>query len=96
MINRILEPLLPLLAKLAPLKRYRLLLFLAFIVAAYGYLLLQINAATNIAPAASTEVTTARATPHIDQTVVNQLQQLQDNSVSAKALFNQARTNPFQ
>ncbi|MDB5170288.1 MAG: hypothetical protein JWN82_684 [Candidatus Saccharibacteria bacterium] len=83
-----------LLAKLELLKRYRIVLFVAFVLALYGYLALQTSKAVNVEPAPDTA--TAKTTPHIDPTVVKQLQQLQDNSVSVKALFNDARTNPFQ
>lgn len=84
-----------LLAKLAPLKRYLALIFVVFVLALYGYLILQTNHAANVAPGAAQNVT-AKPTPHIDPDVVSQLQQLQDNSVSVQALFNEARTNPFQ
>ena len=62
---------------------YSLLVFLLFVALLYGFVLLRINSLGN-------------AQTHIDQTVVNQLQSLQDNSVSVQTLFNQARNNPFQ
>ncbi len=34
--------------------------------------------------------------PHISQTTVNKIQQLQNNNVNVQSLFNQARQNPFQ
>jgi hypothetical protein len=84
------------LAKLQLLKPYRVLLFVLFVLSLAGYLLLQTNNATNVQPTADQTMTITKPTPHIDQAVVEQLQQLQDNSVSVKALFNEARTNPFQ
>lgn len=84
------------LARLAVLKRYRLIIFIVFVVGIYGYLVLQINSATSVEPATSQEVTAAQSSPKLDPEVVKQLQELQDNSVSVKALFNQARTNPFE
>jgi hypothetical protein len=60
--------------------------------------LLKINSLSNVQPS-STVVTSQVKTvaiPQIDPTVVKQIQNLQDNSVSVQALFNQARTNPFQ
>lgn len=78
------------------LKPYRVLLFVLFVVSLAGYLLLQTNHATNVQPSADQTLTSTKRTPHIDQAVVEQLEQLQDNSVSVKALFNEARTNPFQ
>lgn len=83
-------------AKLQLLKPYRVLFFLIFVMTLAGYLLLQTDKATNAQPTAAQTMTITKTTPHIDQAVVEQLQQLQDNSVSVKALFNEARTNPFQ
>jgi hypothetical protein len=60
--------------------------------------LLRINTLGSTQPssdAVTSQVQAARI-PHIDQSVVRQLQSLQDNSVSVKSLFNQARANPFQ
>jgi len=79
-------------------RRYGLVLFLVFVALIYGFVLLRINSLTNAQPSAdavSSQVKAARI-PHIDQSVVQQLQSLQDNSVSVKSLFNQARDNPFQ
>ena len=77
--------------------KLRAYLFVGLLVLLYSFIIIrfislnaimpttkQINAASNI------------TSPHIDQTTVNKIQQLQDNSVSVKALFNQARQNPFQ
>jgi hypothetical protein len=36
-----------------------------------------------------------QTTPHIDPAIVQKIKQLNDNSVSAHALFNQSRQNPF-
>ncbi len=82
-------------ARLAPLKRYLIPFFAVFVLALYGYLIMQTKNATNVQPSAAKD-TAVKPTPHIDQNVVEQLQQLQDNSVSVQALFNDARTNPFQ
>jgi hypothetical protein len=83
-------------AKLSLLKPYRVLLFTLFVLSLAGYLLLQTNRATNMQPTADQATAITKSTPHIDEAVVEQLQQLQDNSVSVQALFNEARTNPFQ
>ena len=77
---------------------YSLLAFLVFVALLYGFVFLRINNLSSAQPTAdavSSQVKAAQL-PHIDQTVVNQLQSLQDNSVSVQALFNQARSNPFQ
>ena len=86
-----------LIQRLKFISRYRVLLFIVFVVSLFGFLVLRINQAVNVTPAASSQTTTAQvATPRIDPKVVQQLQQLQDNNVSVQALFDQARTNPFQ
>lgn len=82
--------------KLKPLNRYKVLLFVAFVALLYGYVLLQINQATNTQPAPDQAVAAGHTSPHIDEATIQRLQQLQDNSVNVKALFNEARTNPFE
>lgn len=80
------------------LMRYSLVAFLVFVGLLYGFLLLRITALNGQQPTQaqiSSHVQAAQI-PHIDQAVVKQLQSLQDNSVSVQALFNQARSNPFQ
>lgn len=88
-------PNLPFLTKLQPLWRYRVVLFIVFIAGLSVYLVFQINAAVNVA-ASDPETTAASAkTPNIDPALVKQLQSLQDNSVTVRSLFNEARENPF-
>jgi len=89
---------LPILAlnSLKRLGRYRVFLFIVFIVLLYAYLIFQINQASGVQPSADQQATSTKASPRIDPAVVQQLQQLQDNSVSVNALFNGTRTNPFQ
>jgi hypothetical protein len=79
-------------------ERYSLLLFVALVVILYGFLLFRINNLNSAQPssAAIESKVEAGKTLRIDQKVVHQLQSLQDNSVSVKTLFNQARSNPFQ
>jgi len=79
-----------------PLNRYKVVLFVAFIALLYGYVLVQINQASNTQPATDQAVAAGRTSPHIDDATIQKLQQLQDNSVNVKVLFNEARTNPFE
>lgn len=82
---------------LSVIKRYRIVLFVIFVVAIYGFLLVRINTLDSAQPkedAVAKQLKT-QAKPHIDENVVKHLQNLQDNSVSVQALFNQARQNPF-
>ena len=85
-----------LIAVFKQLARYRVILVLVAVAALYGYLIVQVNAAVNTEPNQDEIVAVKKKTPHIDAETVKQLKQLQDNSVSVQALFNDARTNPFQ
>jgi hypothetical protein len=83
---------------LVKLKQYRLILFLLFVAAIYGFVFLRINTLNNAQP--SSDAVAAQNNPiqasHIDKTVVKQLESLRDNSVNVQTLFEQARNNPFQ
>jgi hypothetical protein len=79
-------------------RRYSFVAFVIFVAVLYGFVILRINNLGNTQPssvAVSGQVQAAQA-PHIDKSVIQQLNSLQDNSVSVQALFNQARSNPFQ
>lgn len=80
------------------LNRYKVIIFLVVVAGVYGYILMQINSLSNAQPSA--DQIHAQASPiksaHVDKSVVTQLQQLQDNSVNVQALFDTARSNPFQ
>lgn len=78
--------------------RYFILCFVLLLLVTYGFLLLQIHNLASAQPSDSdiqAQLKTSAA-PHIDPSVVQQMQALQDNSVSVQTLFNQARNNPFQ
>ncbi|MDB5185057.1 MAG: hypothetical protein JWN38_865 [Candidatus Saccharibacteria bacterium] len=82
---------------LQQLSRYKALLFVVMIALVYGYILLTINSLSNRQPssnqvsAQANPITTAR----VNENVIKQLKQLEDNNVSVKELFNEARNNPF-
>jgi hypothetical protein len=83
--------------RLLELRRYSVYLFLGLVVVLYGFLLYRINVLSQAQPSAVTVSSDSRSQSlRIDQNVIKQLQSLQDNSVSVKALFNDARNNPFQ
>jgi hypothetical protein len=80
------------------LRQYSVLAFLVVVAGIYGFVLFRINTLSSAQPtpdAVSSQVKAAQI-PHIDPTVVKQLQSLQDNSVNVQTLFDQARSNPFQ
>jgi hypothetical protein len=83
---------------LGKFRRYSLIVFVVFVGCIYGFLLLRTHTLNDAQPstdAVTSQVKAARL-PHIDQSVVNQLKTLRDNSVNVQALFDQGRNNPFQ
>ncbi len=76
--------------------KLRVFIFALIVIVIYGYLLLRINTLKNPQPALVSQSSQSQATTHIDPALVNKINQLQDDSVSVQALFNQARQNPFQ
>ena len=76
--------------------RFRVPLFLLLVVAVYGFVVWRIDVLQTAPPPASAVAAKLQSTTHIDQATVSKIKQLQDNSVSVRALFNQARQNPFQ
>lgn len=74
------------------------IIFLLFLVAIYGFLGWQAVSLsqTEPDPAKVTAGLKTKSVPNIDEATVNKIQQLQDNSVSVKSLFDEARRNPFQ
>lgn len=78
------------------LSRYRVILFVAFVASVYGFISFKIFTLSSQSTAVSdiqTQVTSL--TPHIDIKVVDQLENLKDNSVNVKTLFKSSRDNPF-
>jgi len=80
------------------LLRLTVVFFMLLLALVYGFVLLRVQSLSNVQPSdadVSAQVKLS-ATPHINPSVVQQMQSLQDNSVSVHALFDQARNNPFQ
>jgi hypothetical protein len=80
------------------LLRFTVVFFVLLLAGVYGFVLLRVQTLSNVQPSdadVSAQVKLS-ATPHINPTVIQQMQALQDNSVSIHALFDQARSNPFQ
>jgi hypothetical protein len=85
-------------ARAESLQKYSLPAFVVFVVLLYGFLMFRINTLSNASPSTTVidDQVKGAHVPHIDQAIVSQLQSLQDNSVSVKSLFTEARANPFQ
>lgn len=74
----------------------RIPLFLLLVAAVYAFVIWRINVLQQVQPNLNAVNSKLQATPHVDQSTIAKIQQLQNNSVNAQALFNQARQNPFQ
>lgn len=76
---------------------YTIILFVVLLLGVYGFVLYRINVLAGAQPSESDVATQTQsaASLHVDPTVVNQMESLQNNSVNVKTLFDQARTNPF-
>ncbi len=77
--------------------RYAALWFALLLVVTFGFVAFQINNARDAQPSDDAVASQSKgvATPHIDPSVVDQIQRLQDHSVGVRTLFQQARDNPF-
>jgi len=87
-----------LLVRLQAAKRYSFVIFIVVVGLLYGFLLLRISTLSSAQPtqdAIDKQVKSSQL-PHIDQSVVDQLESLQNNNAGVKTIFNDARSNPFQ
>jgi hypothetical protein len=84
--------------ELVKLRRYSFASFIVFVALVYGLVLFKVNSLSHAEPSAQAVSSQVKAigAPRIDKKVVKQLESLQDNSVSVQALFEEARSNPFE
>ncbi len=88
-------------AKIMPLierlRRYAVLGFFVLIAFLFGFLILRISSYAQTEPSedAVTEKLTTVQRPKIDQNALLKIQQLEDQNVEVKSLFERARDNPF-
>ena len=77
--------------------KYFWLILLVFFLLIYAFIVFKVNGYMGQQPSASAVSLQLKATPQatINPKIVEQLNTLKNNSVSVKALFNQARQNPF-
>lgn len=74
------------------------MIFIIALFGIYSFLVFRINA-LNAQEPSDDDVTAKLKTvqrPKVDQSVIDKIQQLQDNSVDVRSLFNHARDNPFE
>lgn len=80
------------------LKEYVFFICILLVLLAYGYLVLQIRGYVVAEPSqqAVTEKLSELNIPKIDDQVIEKVKQLENSNVEVKALFDEARDNPFQ
>lgn len=80
------------------LYKMRVILFIALVLLAYSFVVFRIYTLGKVQPSQSSisSESSASSNPKIDPATIAKIKQLQNNSVGAQALFNQARQNPFQ
>ncbi|HEY4963069.1 MAG TPA: hypothetical protein VIH90_00030 [Candidatus Saccharimonadales bacterium] len=78
--------------------KFRYLIFIVFILVIYLFLVIKAATLSHVQPSISVVKSQSSTynSPEINPQIVNKINQLQNNSVSVNALFNQARQNPFQ
>ena len=86
-----------LLLRLKKAARYGAVIFIVSALLAYGFLVWRINALNQAKPSDDqlTEKLNDIRLPKIDQSTIDKLKQLEDNSEEIKALIENARENPF-
>ena len=88
--------------KLAPFaekfQKYFKFIFIIFVLLLFGFLIFRINQFNRSEPdqSAIDQRLKSVARPKVDQSLIDKIQQLQDQNVQVQALFKQARDNPFQ
>lgn len=88
-------------AKIGPLldglKKYLVFIFLLTVLVIYSFLVFHINTLAQQEPdeSAVTERLKTVQRPKIDQDALDKIQQLEDQNVQVKTLFQTARDNPF-
>lgn len=86
-----------LLTALKGLKRYIVFIFIITVMIIYGYLVFHINSLASQEPEedAVTERLKTVQRPRIDEDALLKIQQLEDQNIQVKTLFQEARDNPF-
>lgn len=90
-----------LLTKLAPvtlfLKKNKMFIIILVVVSVFGFIVFRINYFNNLEPTESAldEQLKVSTRPRIDKSIVEKLTNLESENIQVKALFNQARENPF-
>ena len=84
--------------RLQRFSRYGHIIFVVSALVAYSFLVWRINVLNQAKPSQDDllEGLTTLRLPKIDEATIEKLEQLEDNSVEIRTLFQHARENPFQ
>lgn len=88
-------------AKIVPvfsfLKRYVVVIFFVILCTVYGFLTFRINSLIQAEPdpTAVSEKLQTVPRPRVDQAAIDKMRELEEENVEVKALFDEARSNPF-
>lgn len=79
------------------IKRFRFIIVFAVFSLMYGYLLLQVNITNNREPDVSQIKGDSTSAPRskIDPNIADKITSLEEENIDIKAIFNEARKNPF-
>jgi len=77
--------------------KYKKFLFVVSVLCMLSFLVFQVNVLASSEPSESLidEKLQTVTRPKLDEAVIQRIQQLQDQNVEVKSLFDQARNNPF-
>lgn len=75
--------------------KHAVIAFVLIVAMLYSFVLYRISVLDSATPSNKAVAAETQARPHIKQDVIDQLRQLNDNSVAAHSLFNKGRDNPF-
>lgn len=83
---------------LKKVRKYFVFIFIIAILGIYGFLVFQIGELSRAEPDEDkiTEQLKTAVRPKIDEESIKKIRQLEDQNISVKSLFEQARENPFQ
>jgi Tfp pilus assembly protein PilO len=79
------------------LRRYIVVIFIAILVLIYGFLVFKVGTVSSVNPdetAVSERLQDAKRL-QVDQAAIDKIEQLKDQNIAVKSLFEKARDNPF-
>jgi Tfp pilus assembly protein PilO len=78
--------------------KYKTILIIVLLVGTFGFIFYRIGYLNQVEPSETAIEEQIRDTqrPRIDKAVIDKLQNLENQNIQVKSLFNQARENPFK